>query len=544
MTPPDPPTTAATTRIRPAPARDTEPRTTRENASMPRSHYDVVIAGAGHNGLVAAAYLARAGRSVLVLERLGHVGGLAVSARAFPGVDARLSRYSYLVSLLPTKIVKDLGLRLDLRRRRFASYTPAGDTGLLVDNEDAARTAASFEAVTGGRHDLAAWERFYGMTAHVARRVAPTLLEPLRARTDLREVVGDDEAWRDLFERPVGEVVDERFADDTVRGVVLTDALIGTFADPATDLLANRCFLYHVIGDGTGDWNVPVGGMGAVTAEIAEVARRHGAEIRTGAEVLAVDPDTGEVTFDDGAEHAVTAGKVLANLPPAVLARLLGETPERPEGAQLKINMVLSRLPRLRDPAVDPAEAFSGTFHINETRDQLAAAYAQAAAGKVPDLPPAEVYCHSLTDPSILGPELREAGAHTMTLFGLHMPARLFADPAAKREALDRTLASIDSVLAEPIEDCLLRAPSGEPCLEAKTPLDLERDAGLPGGHIFHHDLSWPYGEEDGHGARPAQWGVETAHERVLLCGAGARRGGGVSGIPGHNAAMAVLGSA
>jgi len=96
-------------------------------------------------------------------------------------------------------------------------------------------------------------------------------------------------------------------------------------------------------------------------------------------------------------------------------------------------------------------------------------------------------------------------------------------------------------VLAEPIEDCLLRAPSGEPCLEVKTPLDLERDAGLPGGHIFHRDLSWPYAEEGGHGSRPAQWGVETAHERVLLCGAGARRGGGVSGIPGHNAAMAVL---
>ncbi|WP_182884842.1 phytoene desaturase family protein [Microbispora sp. H10885] len=519
---------------------------------MPRSHYDVVIAGAGHNGLVAAAYLAGAGRRVLVLERLGHVGGLAVSAQAFPGVDARLSRYSYLVSLLPSKIVKELGLRLDLRRRRFSSYTPAGGTGLLVDNEDAARTAASFEAVTGGRRDLDAWERFYAMTAHVARRVAPTLLDPLPGRTDLRGIVGDDEAWRDLFERPIGQVVDERFADDTVRGVVLTDALIGTFADPAADLLANRCFLYHVIGDGTGDWNVPVGGMGAVTAELADVARRRGAEIRTGAEVLAVDPGTGEVTFrdvspdgqDDGAEHVVTGGKVLANLPPAVLARLLGETPETPEGAQLKINMVLSRLPRLRDPAVTPAEAFSGTFHINESRDQLAAAYAQAAAGRVPDLPPAEVYCHSLTDPSILGPELRAAGAHTMTLFGLHMPARLFADPAAKREALARTLASIDSVLAEPIGDCLLHAPSGEPCLEVKTPLDLERDAGLPGGHIFHRDLSWPYGEEDAPGGHGGPWGVETAHERVLLCGAGARRGGGVSGIPGHNAAMAVLGHA
>ncbi|GAA4584562.1 NAD(P)/FAD-dependent oxidoreductase [Planotetraspora phitsanulokensis] len=513
----------------------------------PSSRYDVVIAGAGHNGLVAAAYLAGAGRRVLVLERLGHVGGLAVSARAFPGVDARLSRYSYLVSLLPTKIVKDLGLGVELRHRRFASYTPVGDTGLLVDNGDAGRTAGSFAAVTGGTADLDAWRRFYRMTAHVAARVAPTLLEPLRDRAALRDLVGDDEAWRDLFERPIGAVVDERFADDTVRGVVLTDALIGTFADPATDLLANRCFLYHVIGDGTGDWNVPVGGMGAVTASLAEIAVRAGAEIRTGAEVLAIDPDTGEVTFtespegsegSDGSEHVVTGERVLAALPPAVLARLLGEEARTPEGAQLKVNMVLSRLPRLKDPAVRPEEAFSGTFHINESRDQLAAAYAQAAAGRIPDLPPVEVYCHSLTDASILGESLRESGAQTMTLFGLHMPARLFQDPRARDEALRRTIASVDAVLAEPIEDCLLRAPSGEPCLEAKTPADLERDAGLPGGHIFHRDLSWPFAESGDDGP----WGVETRHPRVLLCAAGARRGGGVSGIPGHNAAMAVLG--
>ncbi|MBP2705767.1 NAD(P)/FAD-dependent oxidoreductase [Microbispora sp. RL4-1S] len=531
---------------------------------MPRSHYDAVIAGGGHNGLVAAAYLARAGRSVLVLERLGHVGGLAVSARPFPGVDARLSRYSYLVSLLPTAIVEDLGLGLDLRRRRFASYTPVGRTGLLVDSGDAARTAASFASVTGGSGDLTAWRRFYGAVARVARAVAPTLLGPLPGRAALREAVGDDETWRDLFERPIGEVVAERFADDTVRGVVLTDALIGTFADPDTDLLANRCFLYHVIGDGTGDWRVPVGGMGVVTDRLAGAARAAGAEIVTGAEVLAVDPDSGEVTFrvtggpeggeGQGGEHTVTGRRVLANVPPAVLARLLGREPgpgdgssdgigdgTAPEGAQLKINMVLSRLPRLRDPSVGPAEAFSGTFHINEGRDALAMAYAQAAAGRIPGVPPAEVYCHSLTDPSILGPGLRGSGAHTMTLFGLHMPARLFRDPGtgaeARREALRRTLASLDAVLAEPIEDCLLRTPEGEPCLEVKTPVDLEREAGLPGGHIFHRDLSWPYAEPGDHGP----WGVETAYERLLLCGAGARRGGGVSGIPGHNAAMAVL---
>ncbi|GIH92688.1 phytoene desaturase family protein [Planobispora siamensis] len=504
---------------------------------MLRSRYDAVIVGGGHNGLVAAAYLARAGRRVLVLERLDHVGGLAVSARAFPGVDARLSRYSYLVSLLPSKVVKDLGLAVELRRRRYASYTPAGGTGLLVDNDDAGRTAASFERVTGGTADLRAWQRFYAMTAEVAAKVAPTLLEPLADRTAIRDLVGRD-AWRELFERPIGEVVDERFADDTVRGVVLTDALIGTFADPCDEsLLANRCLLYHVIGDGTGDWNVPVGGMGAVSGGLADLARAAGAEIATGAEAVAIDP-SGEVVFRDAAgEHTVTGERVLANVPPAVLARLLGAEEPAPEGAQLKVNMVLSRLPRLKDPDVDPVAAFSGTFHINEGRDQLARAHAEAARGEIPSLPPAEVYCHSLTDPSILGPDLRAAGAQTMTLFGLHMPARLFReDPAGSRErALRATLASMDAVLAEPIEDCLLRAPDGSPCLEAKTPVDLENEAGLPGGHIFHRDLSWPFGE-------PGTWGVETGHERVLLCGAGARRGGGVSGIPGHNAAMAVLG--
>ncbi|MFC7386978.1 phytoene desaturase family protein [Sphaerisporangium rhizosphaerae] len=518
---------------------------------MHRSHYDAVIVGGGHNGLVAAAYLAKAGRRVLVLERQPYLGGLAVSARAFPGVDARLSRYSYLVSLLPGRIVADLGLPVTLLRRRFASYTPVGATGLLVDNADAARTAASFARVTGGAADHEQWERFYRMTAEVARRVAPTLLEPLLDRAAMREAVGDAEAWSALFERPIGETAAERFADEVVRGVVLTDALIGTFADPASGLLANRCFLYHVIGDGTGEWNVPVGGMGAVSGALADAASRGGADLRTGAEVLALDPAAagpgGErraaVTFrdEDGAEHAVTGEHVLVNAPPAVLARLLGAASgEEPEGAQLKVNMVLSRLPRLKDDAVDPAEAFAGTFHINEARDQLDRAYAQASAGRIPDLPPAEVYCHSLTDPSILGPSLRASGAQTMTLFGLHMPARLFrADPdASRREALAATLRSVNSVLAEPLEDCLLRGPDGVPCVEAKTPVDLATEAGLPGGHIFHQDLSWPFAED---AADAGRWGVETAHERVLLCGAGARRGGGVSGIPGRNAAMAIL---
>lgn len=504
--------------------------------------YDVVVVGGGHNGLVAASYLARAGRSVLVLERKHAVGGAAVSFRAFDGVDVRLSRYSYLVSLLPRKVIADLGLDVTLRRRRISSYTPSGDDGLLVDTGDRDRTAASFRSITGSDRDFASWQRFYDQTGRVAERVFDTLTEPLLSKDELRNRVDDDDTWSMMFERPIGESLVERFGDDTVRGVVLTDALIGTFAAAGeASLKQNRCLLYHLIGNGTGDWDVPVGGMGAVTGSLTGVARAAGAELVTGAEVLAISPD-GEVRYRrDDAEHVVRGGHVLANVAPQTLARLLGETPaEAPEGAQLKVNMVLSRLPRLRQAALDPADAFGGTFHINETFDQLEVAYAEAAAGQIPSLPPAEIYCHSLTDPSILGPAEQQAGVATLTLFGLHMPARLFAgrNEQARAAALRATLASLNSVLAEPVEDCLLRDSAGNPCLEAKTPIDLENELGLPAGHIFHRDLSWPYAEDP---AQVGRWGVETEHERILLCGAGAARGGGVSGIPGHNAAMAIL---
>jgi phytoene dehydrogenase-like protein len=515
--------------------------------------YDVVVVGGGHNGLAAAAYLAQAGKSVLVLERLPGTGGLAVSAAAFAGVDARLSRYSYLVSLLPAAIAADLGLRVEMRPRRIGSYTPAGSGGLLVDTADHARTAASFAAVTGGEADWLAWQRFYAATAALARRMFPTLTEPLRSRAQMRALAGDDEIWQALVDEPVGAAVRARFADDTVRGVVATDALIGTFARAGQPgLEQNRCFLYHVIGNGTGAWNVPVGGMGALSTALEQAAIAAGAQIRTGAEVTGIDPDGEVLVREADTEYAVSAGHILANVAPATLARLLGGAPgpaaappgrwaeAMPEGAQLKINMVLARLPRLRDAAVSPGEAFTGTFHVNEGYAALEAAYAQANAGQVPSVPPCEAYCHSLTDASILGSRLAASGAHTMTVFGLHMPARLFrADPAgARAQALAATLRSIDSVLAEPLAECLLRDADGRPCLEVKTPVDLEAETGLPGGHIFHGDLSWPWADDP---ADVGGWGVATGYPRLLLCGAGARRGGGVSAIGGHNAAMAIL---
>lgn len=509
--------------------------------------YDDVVIGAGHNGLTAAAYLARAGRHVLVIEAADHVGGAAVSAQAFEGVDARLSRYSYLVSLLPQQVMADLDLDVRLIRRRYSSFTPVpGDPrrSVLVDTGDAASTARAFAALTGSDGEYREWERFYGRMTSLAQRLFPTVLEPLRASGDVASLVSDDELWHALTERPLGELIEQTFADDTVRGIVATDALIGTFADMrGSDLRQNVCFLYHLIGGGTGDWDVPVGGMGAVTDALARAATAAGADIRTDTAALSVSPD-GEVVWDGGSARA---SRVLAACAPAVLNELLEAagadpvpTEAAPEGAQLKVNMLLSRLPRLKDPAADPAAAFAGTFHINEGYQQLQDAYAAAAAGHVPRVPPCEIYCHSLSDRSILGGDLASSEAQTLTLFGLHMPARLFREDHDNMRdlALSHTLESLNSVLAEPIQDVLLRDPSGAYCLEAKTPVELERDIGLPGGNIFHRSLQWPWAERSG---EVGTWGVDTPHERVLIAGAGARRGGGVSGIPGHNAAQAVL---
>src|SRR5436189_4171265 len=238
--------------------------------------YDDIVVGAGHNGLTAAAYLARAGRRVLVLEGLDHVGGAAVSAAPSPGVEARLSRYSYLVSLLPRRIIEELELDVRLVKRRYASYTPLPQDprrGLLVDAIDPESTRQSFLAAFRDDVDFIGWQRFHRRLAGIAERLWPTVLEPLRSAAEIRRLVGDDELWDGLTTAPLGTLLRQTFADDTVRGLVATDGLIGTFADlDDPSLVQNVCFLYHVMGGGTGEWDVPVGGMGAVTDALAKAA--------------------------------------------------------------------------------------------------------------------------------------------------------------------------------------------------------------------------------------------------------------------------------
>ena len=504
----------------------------------------IAIIGGGHNGLTAAAYLARAGASVTVLERLGHVGGAALSAPAFPGVDARLSRYAYLVSLMPKQVIDDLGIPLRLARRRYSSYTPVPGTarGLLIDNGDPAATRASFASI-GAAADVDGFASVYDRTGVAARALFPTLTDPLPTQAQAKELVGAD--WTALIERPIAELIEASVADDLVRGVIATDGLIGTYASMNdASLEQNRCFLYHVIGGGTGDWDVPIGGMGVVSTSLEGTARAAGARIITGAEVTGLTPD-GEVTWREGnEEHRLTADLVLCGAAPSVLSRLLGETPERVEGAQVKVNMLLTRLPRLRQQLPSEA-AFGGTFHINESMTQLEAAFAAAGAGRIPDPLPAEIYCHSLADPSILGPELRAKGWQTLTLFGLHLPDRLvdsYGNDELRRLLRTAVLKTLESVLAEPVEPLLARDGNGELCLEVKTTRDIEDALAMPGGNIFHGGLSWPWADADDPLDTPARrWGVDSGHDGILLCGAGARRGGGVSGVGGHNATKAAI---
>ena len=500
---------------------------------MSSERHDVVIVGGGHNALVAATYLARVGLDVVVLERLDHVGGAAVSVRPFGDFDARLSRFSYLVSLMPEELIEDLGLGLELRSRPTASYTPYEDRGLLVETDKGEATRQSFRELTGSDDEFEAWRAFDADIGTLTKAIAATLLEPLPHISDLRDKV-DMVTWSDVVEEPLGVALERRLGHDLVRGIVGTDGLIGTFTslhDPS--LAQNRCFLFHRMGNGTGEWRVPVGGMGAVTAELERVAQEAGAELRTGCTVEHIDArmDGVSVTgdgFDLAADH------VLSGVAPYLLAGLLGEPlPPRPSGSQFKVNVLVSRLPRLRS-GDDPDVAFAGTFHVNEAMSQLEELHGAAKLGRAP-FASGEIYCHTLTDRSILGPDLAETDAQTLTYFGLHTPYENLPDDAAGEAAYRQVLEALDAYLDEPLEPLILG-------VEHKTPAQVEAELAMPGGNIFHGGIAWPWLEEGEKPHSPAhRWGVETAHDRVLMCGSGARRGGNVSGISGHHAAHALL---
>src|SRR6266480_723724 len=521
-----------------------------------KSRYDVVILGAGHNGLVAATYLARTGLSVLLLEKNDYIGGATTSQKVFPDYDARLSRYSYLVSLFPEKIIRDLGLKLELRRRATGSFTPyiksGQHDGLLISNVDEGQSRRSIVDLTGSETEFEQMKKFYNLSRVFADQTWDTMLEPLVSKEEMkRQFDVDDlsrEAWRSLAEEPLGRSLERYLQDDLVRGLVLTDAKVGIFTHPHDpSLVQNRCFLYHLIGNKTGEWRVPVGGMGAVARELERAARSAGAEFLTNVDLLDIDlgQKTKSVGFRvDGKKQSVDARFLLANFGRNVLSKYSGKRYDpdaTDEGSVFKMNMLLRRLPKLKAKKYSPTEAWCGTFHSDEGYEQMNASYDQAAKGRLPDQTPCEVYCHTLTDESILSPELRKQGFHTITLFGLDAPYSLFVkdNEAMRKQAERKFLASMNQWLEEPLEDCLAVASDDRLCIESKSPVDIEESLGMYHGNIFQDAPTWPFATTK---EQVGKWGVETEWENVFLCGSSALRGGAVSGIPGHNAAMKVLG--
>jgi len=520
-----------------------------------KSQYDVVILGAGHNGLVAATYLTRAGLSVLLLEKNDYIGGATTSQKVFPDYDARLSRYSYLVSLFPEKIIRDLELNLELRQRTIGSFTPyvkdGRHDGLLLSNIDEERSRQSIVDLTGSDVEHEQMKKFYNLSRVFAEHSWDSMLQPLVAKDDFKRRFSVDEvsreAWRSLAEEPLGRAIERYLQNDLVRGLVLTDAKIGIFTHPHDpSLLQNRCFIYHLIGNKTGEWKVPVGGMGALAGELERTARRGGAEMLTNVALRALDVSGKKrnVEFEvDGKRQTVDAQFLLVNFGRNVLAKYVGK-PYQPgatdEGSVFKINMLLRRLPTLKAKKYQASEAFCGTFHSDEGYEQMKASYEQALKGQLPKKTPCEVYCHTLTDDSVLAPDLRKQGFHTMTLFGLDTPWRLFSrdNATVRREAQKKFLESMNQWLEEPLEDCLALSRDDSLCIESKSPVDIEDALGMYHGNIFQDAPTFPFADTK---ERAGRWGVETEHENVFICGSSAQRGGAVSGIPGHNAAQAVL---
>src|SRR5215469_2462734 len=437
------------------------------------SQYDVIILGAGHNGLVAASYLGRAGLSVLLLEKNNYIGGATTSQKVFPDYDAQLSRYSYLVSLFPEKIIRDLGLNLELRRRATASFTPylnhGQHDGLLLSNVNEEVSRQSMFELTGNNTEFEQIKAFYNLSRVFAEQVWDTMLEPLIAKEEFRRRFSVDdvsrEAWRSLVEEPLGRAIERYLKNDLVRGLVFTDAKIGVLTHPHDpSLLQNRCFIYHLIGNKTGEWKVPVGGMGAVTHELEQAAHKAGAEILTNVDLRRLAGKERTVEFyKDGEQQTVEGRYFLVNFGPNILARYIGKL-------------------------YQPDATDEGYEQMNASNDQ-------ACSGRLPNKTPCEVYCHTLTDNSILAPELREKGFHTMTLFGLDAPWNLFVrdNRTMRKHAEKKFLESVNQWLDEPLEECLAVAGDGNLCIESKSPVDIEDALGMFQGNIFQNAPTFPF---------------------------------------------------
>jgi phytoene dehydrogenase-like protein len=512
--------------------------------------YDAIIIGGGHNGLVAACYLAKAGRKVLVLERYHTVGGAAITEEIHPGF--RVSVASYSCSLLRPEIVADLRLAdygFAVYPKRPSYFMPFPDgRHLLLYAEDRERSKAQIARFS--RRDaeaLDAWEEFWD---RVGDLVEPTLMRPPITLGELAgrfEAAGCADDFRRIMLLSVGDLVGEFFESEHVRAAMVPQGLIGTAGGPLTPGTP-YVWLYHAVGRAIGQrgvWGYVRGGMGAITQALAAAARDLGVELRTSAsvgEVLVAQGQARGVVLESG--ETLLARAVLSNadpkrtflalcpsgaLPPEFRARV--ERAYRCAGPVYKLNLALRELPRYTaaPPDAPPELVCRATTDIMPTVAYAERAWDDCKRGLPSREPFIEIFSQSPTDPSMAPP-----GQHVLSCFcqyAPYAPEGRSWDDGLREEFADRVVAKLGEYAPN--------LPGAVIARQMLSPVDLERRFGLTGGNIFHGEIT----PDQSFNLRPLSGCADyrTPLPGLYLCGSGAHPGGGVTGIPGHNAAQVVL---
>jgi phytoene dehydrogenase-like protein len=503
-------------------------------AELAARRWDVVVVGGGHNGLTAAAYLGRAGRSVLVLEARERLGGAATLQRPFADPGYLISPCAYVVGLLHPLVVAEL----DLARHGFSVtlldpslWCPFDDGTSVAVWADADRTAAAIGAIAPG--NVAGYRAYEALFERIRRRLRTgkrdTWLGESPDRAGLADLFADDPAALEvLLHRSIADVVEEHVADERIRALLHGQGVIGTWAGPRDPGTAG-VHAMHAMGTlADGRWGYVRGGTGQVSFALAEAARANGAVLATGVPVAAVEPGEG-VRLAGG--ELLRAATVVSNADPkATLALCTGKVPEgwrrrvedwRSRSPVVKLNCGLRRLPRFRAaPASDLPHRAMVT--VTSGIDATQAAFERAVAGH-PAPAWAEVYFPSVYDPSVAPP-----GRHVMSVFAQYVPYELAEGTWTQRreEIGDAVLAEVSRV-APDVVDCVEHR-------EVLGPPDVEARIGLTGGHIFQGDClpdqMWD-----------RRFPPRTPVPGLVLCGAATHPGGSVIGVNGRNAAMAVL---
>jgi len=520
--------------------------------------FDAIIIGGGHNGLVTAAYLARAGRKPLVLERREMLGGCAVTEELWPGF--RVSVGAYLTSLLQECVIRDLelerfGYKVDAKDPAFFSPFPDGRCFFMW--QDARKTLE--EIAKFSRRDAETYPAFEAQLERLSQVVESLLLttppqfpprgigdliDHLKIAARMRKLApADIVALVKIFTQSAAEFLDEWFESAELKVTLATDGVIGANGGPRSQGTA-YILMHHVMGSVAGHrglWGFVRGGMGAVSEAIAGSARSKGAVIRTGAaveKILVRDGRVRGVVLAGGEE--IEAPAVASNLDPHVTFQRLLDERELPadfvtgirhfrtEGTSCKINLALSGLPEFSALPGAPGPQHKATMHICPSIDYIERAWDDAKYGRPSDRPMLE-----LTIPTMYDPSLAPPGKHIMGIFLQYAPYTLrgatwdeLREPFYNRvvELIEEYVPNIRSII---IDKMVL------------TPLDMERRFGITGGNIFHGEMAL----DQMFVMRPlAGWArYRTPVRGLYLCGSGAHPGGGVMGAPGYNAAREML---